>query len=194
MAKKKLLLNESVTRRFMKLAEINPTYVSNFINEEEEMEMEEEEGLEGEEDMEMEEEEGLEEEPAGAAEDIVMDFIQNAVAPWAGDKGVSMNVQGDEEEMEEEDEEDLGMEEEEPMEDEEMDLGGEEDLGMEEEELEANRGYMQEARRALRKANVSVLNENAIINRVVNRVAKRLLKESQQAKKPARRNIRRRRR
>jgi len=173
MAKKKLLLNESVTRRFMKLAEINPTYVSNFINEEEEMEMEEEEGLEGEEDMEMEEEEGLEEEPAGAAEDIVMDFIQNAVAPWAGDKGVSMNVQGDEEEMEEEDEEDLGME---------------------EEELEANRGYMQEARRALRKANVSVLNENAIINRVVNRVAKRLLKESQQAKKPARRNIRRRRR
>ena len=36
MAKKKLLLNESVTRRFMKLAEINPSYVSNFITEQEE--------------------------------------------------------------------------------------------------------------------------------------------------------------
>ena len=36
MAKKKLLLNESVTRRFMKLATIKPTYVSNFITEAEE--------------------------------------------------------------------------------------------------------------------------------------------------------------
>ena len=33
MAKKKLLLNESVTRRFMKLAELKPTYVSNFLRE-----------------------------------------------------------------------------------------------------------------------------------------------------------------
>ena len=36
MAKKKLILNESVTRRFMKLATIKPTYVSNFLTEAEE--------------------------------------------------------------------------------------------------------------------------------------------------------------
>ena len=36
MAKKKLLLNESTTRRFMKLATIKPSYVSNFITEAEE--------------------------------------------------------------------------------------------------------------------------------------------------------------
>ena len=33
MAKKKLILNEGVTRRFMKLANVKPMYVSNFINE-----------------------------------------------------------------------------------------------------------------------------------------------------------------
>ena len=47
MAKKKLILNESVTRRFMKLATIQPTYVSNFLteaeyNKDEEAEEEEE--------------------------------------------------------------------------------------------------------------------------------------------------------
>ena len=36
MAKKKLILNEGVTRRFMKLANVKPMYVSNFINEAEE--------------------------------------------------------------------------------------------------------------------------------------------------------------
>ena len=39
MSKKKLILNESVTRRFMKLATIEPTYVSSFLNEAEEEEM-----------------------------------------------------------------------------------------------------------------------------------------------------------
>ena len=54
MAKKKLILNESVTRRFMKLATIKPTYVSNFLTEAEEdekvmKEQEEDEALEPEE-------------------------------------------------------------------------------------------------------------------------------------------------
>ena len=39
MAKKKLILNGSATRRFMKLATIKPTYVSNFLKEQEEDEM-----------------------------------------------------------------------------------------------------------------------------------------------------------
>ena len=48
MAKKKLLLNEATTRRFMKLAEIGATHASNFINEleDEEMAMEPDAGME----------------------------------------------------------------------------------------------------------------------------------------------------
>lgn len=42
MTKKKLLLNENATRRFMKLASIDPAFVSNFLNE-----AEEEAGTEG---------------------------------------------------------------------------------------------------------------------------------------------------
>lgn len=39
MTKKKLLLNENATRRFMKLASIDPAFVSNFLNEAEEEEV-----------------------------------------------------------------------------------------------------------------------------------------------------------
>ena len=37
MAKKKLILNEGATRRFMKLASVKPAYVSNFLKEAEDM-------------------------------------------------------------------------------------------------------------------------------------------------------------
>ena len=209
MAKKKLLLNESVTRRFMKLAEINPSYVSNFITEQEEEEMEdmggeedlggeeedlgdEEEDLGGEEDMDMGDEEMDMEEEGGDAEALVMDLLSK-VAEFAEENGVAMNIEGDEEEMDMEGEdEDMDMDmEEEP----------EEDMGGEEEAEEApanrmayNRDMMQESKRALQEADVSLISESDIIDRVVSRVAKRLLRESKQAKQPARRNIRRRRR
>ena len=119
MAKKKLLLNESVTRRFMKLAELKPTYVSNFLKEAEEGMEEEDEGMAAEEPEAAEEEpvedEGMEmdempeddmEEGEDEAEDIVMDFIKNAVAPWAEENGVSMDIAGDEEDDMEDDMED----------------------------------------------------------------------------------------
>ena len=59
MAKKKLILNESVTRRFM-LATIKPTYVSNFLTEAEKEEEEKDEKVmkEQEEDEALEPEEG----------------------------------------------------------------------------------------------------------------------------------------
>tara|TARA_Y100000592_G_scaffold85879_1_gene138513 strand:+ start:15263 stop:15892 length:630 start_codon:yes stop_codon:yes gene_type:complete len=195
MAKKKLLLNESVTRRFMKLAELKPTYVSNFLKEAEEeeagMEEEAEEAPEaGEEDMEMEEEPDMEmgeedmemEEDAGGAEDLVMKLLSK-VQEFAEEEGVDMEIAGDEEEGEQ-DMEDMDMEEEE----------GEEDMGMEEEpameeEGEANYGQanmgqanMYEAKRNLHQANVSVITEDNLINEVVKRVAKRLLMESKRNK------------
>ena len=209
MAKKKLLLNESVTRRFMKLAEIKPTYVSNFLREQDEevgeedadmaLEKEEEEvddmeDMEGMEDDMEGMEDDMEEEGGEEVEDLARDLVSNALGPWLADKGVEIKLGGEEDmEVEDEEMEDMEVEDEEEdmeVEDEEEDM----DLEAPAEEAPAARGYMQEARRALRRANVSVINENDIISRVVNRVAKRLLKESQQAKKPARRNIRRRRR
>ena len=129
MSKKKLILNENTTRRFMKLASVKPMYVSNFLREAEEDELEEpvedEMGMEEEplgDEAPVEDEMGMEEEPAEGGEpgeDMVMDFLKNAVMPWAEEKGVSMELAGDEE-----GEEDMG---EEMPEDE---LGA--DMGMEE--------------------------------------------------------------
>ena len=213
MAKKKLLLNESVTRRFMKLAELKPTYVSNFLKEAEEGMEEEDEGLAAEEPEELEaeeepvEDEGMEmdempeddmEEGEDEAEDIVMDFIKNAVAPWAEENGVSMDIAGDEEgDMEDEEDDDMMDMEDEAAEEPEMEMGGEEEPEMEmggEDEAEANRGYMQEVRRTLQAANVSVTNDDNIVNEVVKRVAQRLLRESQQRKAKTNRRTTKRRR
>ena len=110
MAKKKLILNESVTKRFMKLATIKPTYVSNFLREAEEMEedpMAEEgeeapEDLEGEEledeamemDPDMETEDEMEGEGEGDAEGMIEDFIKGAIMPWAEENGVALEVAG----------------------------------------------------------------------------------------------------
>ena len=185
MAKKKLLLNESVTRRFMKLAEIKPTYVSTFLTEQEEEEelaaepdMEEgEEDMEAmadepEADMDMEDDMGEDEGGAAAAEDLVMKLLDK-VQEFAQEEGVEMKIAG-------EDDEDMDM--------------GDEEMDMEDDEGEANYGQanmdqanmgqanMYEARRNLRSANVSVINENEIINEVVSRVARRLLRESKRRK------------
>lgn len=175
MAKKKLILNEGTTRQFMKYANIKPTYVSNFLSEseynrdEEEEMMKEEEGveLEKEDDMEVEPEmdAGMEvedememgEEPAegGDAEGMVMDLL-GAIKDWAQSQGVSMELEGDEEE---------GMED--------MDAapeGG--DLGMADDDVDAD----------LEAADADVMDDEEVIAEVTRRVARRLLRESAKRK------------
>lgn len=177
MAKKKLILNEGTTRQFMKYANIKPTYVSNFLSEseynrdeeEEEMMKEEEEvELEKEDDMEVEPEmdAGMEvedememgEEPAegGDAEGMVMDLL-GAIKDWAQSQGVSMELEGDEEEE--------GMEDVDAAPE-----GG--DLGMADDDVDAD----------LEAADADVMDDEEVIAEVTRRVARRLLRESAKRK------------
>lgn len=160
MAKKKLILNESTTRQFMKYANISPTYVSNFLREaeeaEEEMEMEEpaedmeaepemDADMEVEDEMEMDMEEPAEE--GGDAEAMVMDLL-GAIKDWAQSQGVSMELEGDE--------------------DEDMEAapeGG--DMGMAD-DVDAD----------LEAADVDALDDEEVIAETTRRVARRLLRES----------------
>ena len=194
MAKKKLILNESVTRRFMKLATIKPTYVSNFLTEAEEdeemmgdeepaMDPEMDAEAEPEMDAEMEVEDEMEapaEEGAPEAEGLVMDLLAK-VQEFAEANGVSMELEGDEEEGEEMDEEPEGMEMDAELE------GGEDEPADEEEmpeDAEANYGAMQEDVDAdLDAANVSLVDEEEVIAEVTRRVARRLLRESAKRRK-----------
>jgi hypothetical protein len=182
MAKKKLILNESVTRRFMKLATIKPAYVSNFINEAE-MEMAEEEEEEAPEGLEMDaaeapegEEEPMEdpeleaedemEDPVGeegvnGAESLVMDLLTK-VQEFAEENGVSMELEGDEAP-----EEEGALDAEEGEEDLDMEMGEAEPEGgesPEEDGMEMDMGAEEEM--AL---------QEKIIAEVTKRVAKRLL-------------------
>lgn len=198
MAKKKLLLNESATRRFMKLATIEPTYVSNFLNETEETEqieesevIEEETISEEEEDMgdmpmmadepemdpEMETEDEMEadEEPEkgpAAAEDMVMSLLAK-IQEFAEENGVSMKLDGDEddEEDDEMDEMDADMDEVAPEGGDAPDEAA--DMDDADMEGEGNYGKMMEE-----TAEETTLDEEAIIAEVTRRVAKRLLKAS----------------
>ena len=197
MAKKKLILNESTTRRFMKLATIKPTYVSNFLTEAEEdeemmgdeepamdpeMEAEAEPELDAELEVEDELEAPAEEGGAPEAEGLVMDLLAK-VQEFAKANGVSMELEGDEEEGEdlEMDAEPEGMEMDAELE------GGEDELADEEEmpeDAEANYGAMQEEVDAdLDAANVSVIDEEEVIAEVTRRVARRLLRESAKRRK-----------
>lgn len=175
MAKKKLILNESTTRQFMKYANIEPTYVSNFLSESEYNRDEEEEMMKEEEEVELEKEDDMEvepemdagmevedememgEEPAegGDAEGMVMDLL-GAIKDWAQSQGVSMELEGDEEE---------GMED--------MDAapeGG--DLGMADDDVDAD----------LEAADADVMDDEEVIAEVTRRVARRLLRESAKRK------------
>ena len=192
MAKKKLILNESTTRRFMKLATIKPTYVSNFLTEAEEDEemmmdepaAEEGEGLpeaEPEMDMGMETEDEAEAGGADDAEALVMDLLAK-VQEFAEENGVSMELEGDEDEegddMEMDDE---GMEMDAELEGGDAELPDEEEMP---EDAEANYGKtMQEEIDAdLDAAGVSVIDEDEIVAEVTRRVARRLLRESAKRK------------
>lgn len=178
MAKKKLILNESVTRRFMKLATIKPTYVSNFINEAEYNKEDEEEGnvmqeqeedepapeegegvpeAEPEMDMGMETEDEAEEGGAPEAEALVMDLLAK-VQEFAEENGVSMELEGDEGEEEAELE------------------GGEAELS---DDAPGDEGDVEAD---LEAADVEVADEEAIVAEVTRRVARRLLRESAKRK------------
>ena len=202
MAKKKLLLNESVTRRFMKLATIKPSYVSNFITEAEEDEelmeapMDEpmdEPAPEGEEDAALEAEPAMDDElevedelddpvddaTAGDAETLVMDLLAK-IQEFAKENGVAMELEGDDE-----DEEDDGMDAEMDMEmDDAEPEGGEEpeeadmDMGLDADAGAEDELTLQEGRADEEATSVSLINEEAIVAEVTKRVARRLLKES----------------
>ena len=184
MAKKKLILNESATRRFMKLATIKPTYVSNFLKEQEEDEMDAmgapadapadepaPDDMAADADpmmdpgMEVEDEMGDPVEDEGAeAEDMVMDLL-GAVQSWAKSKGVSMELEGDEGD-DDDDDMDVEMDDAEPE-------GGEEpeeaDMDMEE---PAEEGGDEDL----------ALQEERIVAEVTRRVAKRLLEAAKRKK------------
>lgn len=185
MAKKKLILNESTTRQFMKYANIKPTYVSNFLREAEEMEDDMEElgepeeldmkgddmagddvppldpSLDTEEEMEM----GGDKE---VAEELVADIFRE-LAAWAKGKGVDVNVETDADDMEDDMDMD-GMD---------MDMdaapeGG--DMGLTDDaEVDAD----------LAAADVDVapeVDEEEVVAEVTRRVARRLLRESARRK------------
>jgi hypothetical protein len=176
MAKKKLILNEGTTRQFMKYANIKPTYVSNFLSESEYIRDEEEEKMEEglldeveEEEVEMEAEPEMDadmevedemvaepEMDAGSddAEGMVMDLL-GAIKDWAQSQGVSMELEGDEEE---------GMEDMEAAPE-----GG--DLGMAD-DVDAD----------LEAADTEVMDDEEVIAEVTRRVARRLLRESARRK------------
>ena len=206
MAKRKLILNESTTRKFMKYANIKPTYVSNFLSEAEHAEKKEEEdekmeegygmgNREDEEDEKMEEGYGMgnredEEEKeklkeqeedemdmymetedemdmkaeSDAAESLVMDLLAH-VQKFAEEKGVTMELDGDEDIDDDDDMDDEGMED--------MDAapeGG--DMGMADDDVDAD----------LEAAGAEAIDEEAVIAEVTRRVARRLLRESAKSK------------
>jgi len=178
---KKRLLNEDVTRRFMKLANIGPlaeSYIDETMYEEEEEDLA---GLGGEEDLAgMGDEEGLEgapeEDPMGVPDEggeldveqlvsALVDAIEETVPGAEGMISVEGEAGGEEEMGMEE----PGAEEEMPGEEEEPMPGEEEEEVLHEDDIEED----------LAAANVSLEeNEDSIVNEVTRRVARRLLRAS----------------
>jgi len=162
MSKKKLILNESVTRRFMRLAEIESQYADQFLTElgDEEMELGgpemggEEEELPGDEAPEEAPEEG------GKTVEVDANELVGDIVAALQKQGADVSMEGGEEDLEEP-----------------AIPGGEEELegpelGGEEEPL------MQE----LEKAGVNVADDEDTINEVARRVAKRLVAASKYRK------------
>lgn len=193
MAKKKLILNEGATRRFMKLASVKPVYVSNFLKEADDMEEEPEEGMEDEApmgmddeapmDAEMDMEPPMEDEAQLVdAEKILLDIL-GAVKVIAGENGVTLDVEGSDADMGDE-EMDMDMDAE-MAPDAELE-GGDPELSDEEpaeiEDAEANRMY-EEAEKDLDASGVEVVDEEKIVAEVTRRVARRLLRESAKSRK-----------
>ncbi len=157
MSKKKLILNETVTRRFMRLAEIDAKFSDEFLNElgmgEEEMEMDPMAG--GEEELPGDEgpEEEMPEEPMGDtvevdAEELVSDIVQALQK-----QGADVSMEGGEEEA--------------PEGEELAPVAGDEELPPEEGEEEP---LMQEF-----ADKVTVTSDEEMVNEVARRVAARLV-------------------
>ena len=162
MSKKKLILNETITRRFMRLAEIGSLHADQFLTElgGEEMELGgpelggEEEALPGDEAP----EEAPEEEVGETVEVDANELVSDIVAALQK-QGADVSMEGEEDELEEPaipgGEEEL-----------EPELGGEEEPLMQE----------------LEKAGVNVADDEDTINEVARRVARRLVAASRYRK------------
>ena len=165
MSKKKLILKEAVTRRFMRLAEIESKFTDQFLTElgEEEMELGGPDPMAGEEE-ELPGDEGPEEEmpdeEVGETVEVDPNELVSDIVAALQKQGADVSMQGGEEE--------------EPLDGEEMEpVAGDEELPPEVEEP-----LMQE----LADAGVSVADDEAMINEVARRVAKRLVAASKSRK------------
>ena len=163
---KKLILNEAVTRRFMRLAEIENNLADQFLTElgeEEEMGMEMDPMAGGEEELPGDEgpEEEMPEEGADTVEVDATELVSDIVAALQK-QGADVSMEGGEEEAPEG--EDM-----EPV-------AGDEELPEEPAEEEP---LMQE----LEDAGISLADDEATINEVARRVAARLIKASKNTKR-----------
>lgn len=163
MSKKKLILNETVTRRFMRLAEIDAKFSDEFLNElemgEDEMEMPmgggEEEELPGDEGP----EEEMPEEPMGDTVEVDAEELVSDIVAALQKQGADVSMEGGEEEM--------------PEDGEEMEPAmGDEEMPPEEEEP-----LMQEL-----ADNVTITSDEDMVNEVARRVAARLVKAAKARK------------
>ena len=158
MSKKKLILNETVTRRFMRLAEIESKFTDEFMTEmnyqRDDMEMAddpmagEEEELPGDEGP----EEEMPEEPMGDTVEVDAEELVSDIVAALQKQGADVSMEGGEEEAPE-------GEEMEP-------IAGDEELPPEEEE----EPLMQEL-----ADNVTITSDEDMVNEVARRVAARLV-------------------
>ena len=158
MSKKKLILNEAVTRRFMRLAEIESKFTDEFMTEmnyqRDDMEMAddpmagEEEELPGDEGP----EEEMPEEPMGDTVEVDAEELVSDIVAALQKQGADVSMEGGEEEAPE-------GEEMEP-------IAGDEELPPEEEE----EPLMQEL-----ADNVTITSDEDMVNEVARRVAARLI-------------------
>ena len=165
---KKLILNESITRRFMRLAEIENNLADQFLTElgEEEQEMELGGPPMGGEEEELPGDEGPEEEMPEEVADTVEVDAQELV----GDIVAALQKQGADVSME-------GGEEEAPEDGEEM------EPAMGDEELPPEGGEEEPLMQELEDAGIKLADDEATINEVARRVAARLIKASKNTKR-----------
>lgn len=158
MSKKKLILNESVTRRFMRLAEIESKFTDEFMTEmnyqRDDMEMAddpmagEEEELPGDEGP----EEEMPEEPMGDTVEVDAEELVSDIVAALQKQGADVSMEGGEEEA--------------PEGEELAPVAGDEELPPEEEE----EPLMQEL-----ADNVTITSDEDMVNEVARRVAARLI-------------------
>lgn len=160
MSKKKLILNESVTRRFMRLAEIESKFTDEFLGEmdyqRDDMEMD----MDPAEEEEMPGDEGPEEAPP---EEPMGDTVEVDAEELVSDIVAALQKQGADVSMESDGEEEQDGEEMDPV-------AGDEPLGDEPGMGDEDDALMQEL-----EDNITFTSDEALINEVARRVAARLV-------------------